>query len=729
MKTLTLFIFIIIIGLTVNAQNIDLQNGLIGYWPFNGNAIDESGNGHNGSVYGATLTSDRNGNPNSAYSFNGNNSIKLSLVDPLYTKDFTVSIWANRFSCNSSYCFPISKGSSGDWHYFAIYKDMVVLSESSSNNLAINFKETVSNNKWYHYVVTRNNNVIKVYLNNTLQGIITETINLSNNYNWVIGSQNNGVTPHNFVGIIDNIRLYNRALNESEIQFIYANDNKITLDNSNIVNNIYDNNKNFDVAKNIEKKEINLIIPFNKEYSLIEKPDLSKYETSVIKKQARKGDLSSLIIYGDMFYYGYNKIKLDEVEAILKYKKAADLGNALAQYKLATIYRHDNTKVIDAVKYFNMSVEQDFEPAIYDLAILYLNGKGGVSKDYLKAKDLLNKIPTNKKAKTELAKLYLSSDIILFNLKADLKNAKILFQEASQQSIYNEWLGRLKHFGEFRYALSIMPTLLNGINIEINYKNEDQIKKLIEQINLQTDVLGNDLVKIYTYDLLNNLEVINSTISKQYEEDWYQNAINSKSISKLEEFINRFPNSNYKKTALNEIINLDNSNFDQAKKNNTAYAYQQYLNLFPFGINATDARNKIKKIEEEEIIAKEKQKEEEKLAKMKEEEDKKKAELQYEQNRKNSISNALIGDKLCFSQGWSKKENIWLFTYTTINYTMSIICFIERKEGENYQVRIADVSSSKSSEYSSPNINGVKVNKGDLIWVKPLSDKNWHKCN
>lgn len=46
-------------------------NGLVGYWPFNGNANDESGNGNNGTVNGATLTSDRFGSTNAAYSFNG----------------------------------------------------------------------------------------------------------------------------------------------------------------------------------------------------------------------------------------------------------------------------------------------------------------------------------------------------------------------------------------------------------------------------------------------------------------------------------------------------------------------------------------------------------------------------------------------------------------------------------------------------------------------------------
>ena len=49
-------------------SSVLLKEGLVAYYPFNGNANDYSGNGHNGTVTGATLTTDRFGNPNSAYS-------------------------------------------------------------------------------------------------------------------------------------------------------------------------------------------------------------------------------------------------------------------------------------------------------------------------------------------------------------------------------------------------------------------------------------------------------------------------------------------------------------------------------------------------------------------------------------------------------------------------------------------------------------------------------------
>ena len=60
-----------------------LTNGLIAYYPFNGNANDASGNGNNGTVYGATLTADRFGNPNSAYYFNGTNNYITAAIPNL----------------------------------------------------------------------------------------------------------------------------------------------------------------------------------------------------------------------------------------------------------------------------------------------------------------------------------------------------------------------------------------------------------------------------------------------------------------------------------------------------------------------------------------------------------------------------------------------------------------------------------------------------------------------
>ncbi len=93
---------IAILGLALisNAQvpNYVPSNGLVGWWPFNGNANDESGNGNNGNpIGGASLTQDRYGNLNKAYSFDGiddwievldNNEFRFGT-----TTSFTCSFW------------------------------------------------------------------------------------------------------------------------------------------------------------------------------------------------------------------------------------------------------------------------------------------------------------------------------------------------------------------------------------------------------------------------------------------------------------------------------------------------------------------------------------------------------------------------------------------------------------------------------------------------------------
>jgi len=68
-------------------------NGLVGWWPFNGNANDESGNGNNGIVNGATLASDRFGNANMAYSFDGINDLILLLCQINFQNYFILKIF------------------------------------------------------------------------------------------------------------------------------------------------------------------------------------------------------------------------------------------------------------------------------------------------------------------------------------------------------------------------------------------------------------------------------------------------------------------------------------------------------------------------------------------------------------------------------------------------------------------------------------------------------------
>lgn len=78
------------------AQATTLLDGLVAYWPFTGNALDATGNGHDGTVLGATLAADRFGNANSAYDFSGGDYINVAPDGQLQiTGPLTINAWIN----------------------------------------------------------------------------------------------------------------------------------------------------------------------------------------------------------------------------------------------------------------------------------------------------------------------------------------------------------------------------------------------------------------------------------------------------------------------------------------------------------------------------------------------------------------------------------------------------------------------------------------------------------
>ncbi len=78
------------------AQATSLYNGLVAYWPFSGNALDATGNGHDGVVNGATLAADRFGNAGSAYDFSSGDYIGVAPDSQLQiTGPLTISAWIN----------------------------------------------------------------------------------------------------------------------------------------------------------------------------------------------------------------------------------------------------------------------------------------------------------------------------------------------------------------------------------------------------------------------------------------------------------------------------------------------------------------------------------------------------------------------------------------------------------------------------------------------------------
>src|ERR1035437_3079640 len=93
MKRKLFFYVVLTLSISTLYSQVDFKKGLVAYYPFNGNANDESGNGNNGIVYNATLTQDRLGKENSAYLFNGYSSYIYTPVDNGFTNQISLCAW------------------------------------------------------------------------------------------------------------------------------------------------------------------------------------------------------------------------------------------------------------------------------------------------------------------------------------------------------------------------------------------------------------------------------------------------------------------------------------------------------------------------------------------------------------------------------------------------------------------------------------------------------------
>ncbi|MBK9284072.1 MAG: T9SS type A sorting domain-containing protein [Sphingobacteriaceae bacterium] len=237
MKHLYLFIFIPFICLAQVPSYVP-TNSLLAWYPFTGNANDLSGNSHNGTVNGATPTTDRFGNAASAYNFGTN--MYISVPDNTLNfrpQNMSVSLWVSfSITPSASYYVPISKNSSNG---SGGSESMLVFWYNAANGWAANtgsigiqnpYIATPSQsnvlNQWVHlvYVFDDVNNIQSLYLNGVLSS--TGTVNGSIQYDasiWTIGNQYDvGSLQWWFPGKIDDIGIWGRPLNATEAMQLYC---------------------------------------------------------------------------------------------------------------------------------------------------------------------------------------------------------------------------------------------------------------------------------------------------------------------------------------------------------------------------------------------------------------------------------------------------------------------------------------------------------------------------
>ena len=218
-------------------------DGLVGYWPFDGNANDASGNGNNGVVNGPTLTSDRFGNNNSAYSFTVNSSAgwgsaqdRITVTNPTIPNDnsFTMSGWVNLETKPSPYN-DRAHSLMGRWddNETIIFRNQINYSgqiltilADDGLNLSIYESGNVTYGNWEHVVITYDGSVLKHYKNGQLTGQETLNININTSTASLTFGEINMSNGHwyLFSGKMDDLGYWSRALTQEEITTLYESE-------------------------------------------------------------------------------------------------------------------------------------------------------------------------------------------------------------------------------------------------------------------------------------------------------------------------------------------------------------------------------------------------------------------------------------------------------------------------------------------------------------------------
>lgn len=209
---------------------VDLDTGLLASYPFNGNADDITGNGNNGTAFnGVSLTTDRFGASNAAFEFDGIDDY----INTFSTFDYperTLSLWIQPYSI-------IGAGGSGtvlihvaitqddnalNYGILRVHVDNGILT-LFSGGIQGTYSQSISANNWVHLVLVRNGTINQYYVDGVLVGNTVadgggSTFNPVDDF--IIGA-GRSTTNQFYQGKIDDILIYERALNECEVAELF----------------------------------------------------------------------------------------------------------------------------------------------------------------------------------------------------------------------------------------------------------------------------------------------------------------------------------------------------------------------------------------------------------------------------------------------------------------------------------------------------------------------------
>jgi len=240
------FLGIVFLSISVYSQVLPQPGNLVAYYPFSGNVNDSGGNNYDGTISGgAALTMDRFGNNNSAYALDGvdgyiyfGNTMYADFPDTNadgdYEDDFSISIWA-KSSVNADEAF-VAFGESDDLYTGMISRIGANISFNSSNwgfSPSASTSGRRSDGQWHQYVLVYSaGNFRKIFVDGSIVGqnndsqlrfnFKTYGVSIGKERFTASGTEN---LTNTYTGSVDDVRIWNVALTNTEVSDLYNYDN------------------------------------------------------------------------------------------------------------------------------------------------------------------------------------------------------------------------------------------------------------------------------------------------------------------------------------------------------------------------------------------------------------------------------------------------------------------------------------------------------------------------
>jgi len=200
-------------------------NNLVGYWPFDGNLEDQSGNDNNGTNHGTTFVA---GKINEGLSFDGiDDYVTIANSDDFDfgSGEFTIEFWIKTDSDSRQWVGTRYENYGPGWglgtqnsHTLGYIRTL----ESGTTKTEVEGSVDVGNNNWHHLVMVRTGDKIKLYTDGNFEKEGTLAGNVNNDESIEIGRISWSSGSQYFSGLIDEVKIYNRALDSSEISEHYS---------------------------------------------------------------------------------------------------------------------------------------------------------------------------------------------------------------------------------------------------------------------------------------------------------------------------------------------------------------------------------------------------------------------------------------------------------------------------------------------------------------------------